>query len=44
LSRGALDALYEPLKTPFSDAEVSDLTVVVVLRNAFNRLAVGMQL
>ncbi|WP_323149572.1 carboxymuconolactone decarboxylase family protein [Pseudomonas oryzihabitans] len=42
--QGAPDALYEPLKTHFSDAEVSDLTFVVALMNAFNRLAVGMQL
>ena len=42
--QGAPDALYEPLKMHFSDAEVSDLTFVVALMNAFNRLAVGMQL
>lgn len=42
--KGAPDALYEPLKMHFSDAEISDLTFVVALMNAFNRLAVGMQL
>ncbi|WP_454252651.1 carboxymuconolactone decarboxylase family protein [Pseudomonas sp. Marseille-Q7302] len=42
--QGAPDALYEPLKMHFSDAEVSDLTFVVALMNAFNRLAVGMKL
>ncbi len=42
--QGAPDALYEPLKMHFSDAEISDLTFVVALMNAFNRLAVGMQL
>lgn len=42
--KGAPDALYETLKAHFSDAEVSDLTLAVALMNAFNRLAVGMQL
>ncbi|ALZ83871.1 alkylhydroperoxidase [Pseudomonas oryzihabitans] len=42
--QGAPDALYEPLKMHFSDVEVSDLTFVVALMNAFNRLAVGMKL
>lgn len=42
--RGAPDAAYEPLKAQFSDAEISDLTFVVALMNAFNRLAVGMKL
>ncbi|GAB3676364.1 carboxymuconolactone decarboxylase family protein [Salinisphaera aquimarina] len=40
----APDAVYEPLKTYFSDAEISDLTVAVALMNALNRLAVGMRL
>ncbi|WP_295518328.1 carboxymuconolactone decarboxylase family protein [uncultured Pseudomonas sp.] len=42
--KGAPDALYEPLKAHFSDAEISDLTMAVALMNAFNRLAVGMKL
>ncbi|KIZ51532.1 carboxymuconolactone decarboxylase family protein [Pseudomonas oryzihabitans] len=42
--KGAPDAAYEPLKAQFSDAEISDLTFVVALMNAFNRLAVGMKL
>lgn len=42
--KGAPDALYEPLKAYFSDAEISDLTLAVALMNAFNRLAVGMRL
>jgi AhpD family alkylhydroperoxidase len=42
--KGAPDAFYESLRTHFSDAEISDLTFVVALMNAFNRLAVGMKL
>ena len=42
--KGAPDALYEPLKAHFSDVEISDLTLAVALMNAFNRLAVGMNL
>lgn len=42
--KGAPDAVYESLRTHFSDAEISDLTFVVALMNAFNRLAVGMKL
>ena len=42
--KGAPDAAYEPLKAQFSDAEIADLTFVVALMNAFNRLAVGMKL
>lgn len=42
--KGAPDAVYESLRTHFTDAEISDLTFVVALMNAFNRLAVGMQL
>ena len=42
--QGAPDAVYEPLKTQFSDAEIADLTFAVALMNAFNRLAVGMRL
>jgi AhpD family alkylhydroperoxidase len=42
--KGAPDELYEPLKTHFSDAEISDLTLAAALMNAFNRLAVGMKL
>lgn len=42
--KGASDAVYEPLRTHFTDAEISDLTFVVALINAFNRLAVGMKL
>lgn len=41
---GAPDALFDPLKTYFSDAEISDLTLAAALMNAFNRLAVGMKL
>ena len=42
--KGAPDELYTPLKTHFSDVEISDLTLAVSLMNAFNRLAVGMKL
>lgn len=42
--KGAPDAVYESLRTHFTGAEISDLTFVVALMNAFNRLAVGMQL
>lgn len=42
--KGAPDAVYESLRTHFTDAETSDLTFVVALMNAFNRLAVGMKL
>jgi len=42
--KGAPDAVYESMRTHFSDAEISDLTFVVALMNAFNRLAVGMKL
>lgn len=42
--KGSPNAVYESLRTHFSDAEISDLTFVVALMNAFNRLAVGMKL
>ncbi|WP_339487533.1 carboxymuconolactone decarboxylase family protein [Pseudomonas sp. EL_65y_Pfl2_R95] len=42
--KGAPDALYEPLKAHFSDIEISDLTLAISLMNAFNRLAIGMNL
>ncbi|MBG8559552.1 carboxymuconolactone decarboxylase family protein [Pseudomonas qingdaonensis] len=42
--KGAPDALYEPLKAHFSDVEISDLTLAVALMNAFNRLAIAMNL
>lgn len=42
--KGAPDALYAPLKAHFSDVEISDLTLAAALMNAFNRLAVGMNL
>ncbi|TWI52575.1 AhpD family alkylhydroperoxidase [Pseudomonas duriflava] len=42
--QGAPDALYQPLKEHFNDTQISDLTFAVSLMNAFNRLAVGMQL
>ncbi|KTC21978.1 alkylhydroperoxidase [Pseudomonas marginalis ICMP 9505] len=42
--KGAPEVLYDPLKTHFSDVEISDLTLAVSLMNAFNRLAVGMRL
>ncbi|MEJ5039416.1 carboxymuconolactone decarboxylase family protein [Pseudomonas sp. B21-036] len=42
--KGAPDALYEPLKAHFSDVEISDLSLAVALMNAFNRLAIGMNL
>jgi len=32
------------LKAHFSDVEISDLTLAVALMNAFNRLAIGMNL
>jgi len=40
----APDEAYEPLKSHFSDAEISDLTFAVALMNALNRLGVGMRL
>jgi uncharacterized peroxidase-related enzyme len=43
-AQGAPDEVYEPLHEHFSDTEISDLTFVVALMNAFNRLAVGMKL
>lgn len=42
-STGAPDSAYEPLKTQFSDVEISDLTFAIGMMNAFNRLAVGMR-
>ena len=42
--KGAPADLYDPLKVHFSDAEISDLTLAAALMNAFNRLAVGMNL
>lgn len=39
----AADADYLPLLPWFSAHEISDLTLVIALMNAFNRLAVGMQ-
>lgn len=42
--QGAPDDRYLPLKEQFTDVEISDLTMVIALMNAFNRLAVGMQL
>jgi len=42
--QGAPDDRYLPLKEHFTEVEISDLTMVIALMNAFNRLAVGMQL
>lgn len=42
--KGAPDERYTPLKAHFTDAEISDLTLVISLMNAFNRLAIGMLL
>lgn len=42
--RHAEDAVYGPLKTYFSDREISDLTFAISLMNAFNRLAIGMRM
>lgn len=42
--QGAPDERYAPLTAYFSDAQISDLTLAVALMNAFNRLAIGMQL
>ncbi|MCM5704241.1 carboxymuconolactone decarboxylase family protein [Larsenimonas salina] len=39
----AADKDFEPLKTHFSDAEISDLTFAVSLMSAYNRLAIGMR-
>ncbi|WP_019939840.1 carboxymuconolactone decarboxylase family protein [Bordetella sp. FB-8] len=39
----APDDAYESLKAHFSDAEISDLTFVIALMSAFNRLAIGMR-
>jgi AhpD family alkylhydroperoxidase len=40
----APDERYTPLKEHFTDTEISDLTLVISLMNAFNRLAIGMLL
>lgn len=40
---GAPDEVFEPLKAHFTETEISDLTFVVALINAFNRLAIGMR-
>jgi AhpD family alkylhydroperoxidase len=42
--QGAPDDRYLALKAHFTDVEISDLTMVIALMNAFNRLAIGMQL
>ena len=39
----APDEVFTPLKAHFSDAQISDLTFVVALMSAFNRLAIGMR-
>ena len=39
----APDQDFEPLKTHFSDVEISDLTFAIALMSAFNRLAIGMR-
>lgn len=39
----APDADFEPLKTHFSDVEISDLCFAIALMSAFNRLAIGMR-
>lgn len=39
--KGAPDALYDELRTHFSDEEVVDITVITALMNSWNRLAVG---
>lgn len=39
----APDDEFEPLKTHFSDVEISDLCFAIALMSGFNRLAVGMR-
>lgn len=39
----APDEDFEPLKTHFSDVEISDLSFAIALMSAFNRLAIGMR-
>lgn len=39
----APDEVFEPLKAHFSEAEICDLSFVIALMSAFNRLAVGMR-
>jgi AhpD family alkylhydroperoxidase len=39
----APDEDFEPLKSHFSDAEISDLCFAIALMSAFNRLAIGMR-
>ncbi|WP_370679688.1 carboxymuconolactone decarboxylase family protein [Comamonas sp. GB3 AK4-5] len=39
----APDADFAPLKTYFSDTEISDLSFAVALMSAFNRLAIGLR-
>ena len=38
---GAPDELYEDLKAHFSDQQIVDLTIVISMMNAWNRLAVS---
>lgn len=39
----ASDEYFEPLKSQFSDLEITELTFAIVTMNALNRLAIGMQ-
>ena len=39
----APDADFEPLKSHFSDVEISDLCFAIALMSAFNRLAIGLR-
>jgi len=41
LDRNAPDDLYESLKEHFSEQQIVDLTLIIALMNAWNRLAVG---
>ncbi|BEV44567.1 carboxymuconolactone decarboxylase family protein [Afipia carboxidovorans] len=41
---GAPDADYEEMKAHFSEKEIADVTVVIALMNAMNRLGIGQRL
>jgi AhpD family alkylhydroperoxidase len=41
---GAPDADYDTVKSAFSDKEIADLTIVIGLMNAMNRIGIGSRL
>jgi AhpD family alkylhydroperoxidase len=44
ITKGAEDAVYQPLLQFFTAQEISDLTFTASLMNAFNRLAISMRM